>query len=223
MVSPRAKALPLPDARAQIIAAATRLFAAHGYDGTTVQAIADAVGVTKPAILHHFASKELLREAVLDGILAHFNELLPRLLLKATASEDRFDAVFEEVLRFFASEPDRARVLVREGLDRPEETKRLLRGPVQPWIDAIAGYIRSGQNSGDHFADADAEAYVVHVLQMLLMATASASVTQAAITKDARQRYTRELVRIAKAALFPPSRPPSPRAARSKTTVKGRL
>lgn len=204
MVSPRAKLAPPSEARTQIVAAATRLFAAHGFDGTTVQDIANAVGLTKPAILHHFASKEHLRQAVLDGILEHFNELLPRLLLKATKSEDRFDAVFDELFLFFSKNPDRARVLVREGLDRPEETKRLLRGPVQPWIDAIARYIRGGQKSGDHFADVDAESYVVHVLQLVLIATASASVTQAAITKDARNRYPRELVRIAKASLFPP-------------------
>lgn len=224
MVSPRPKLAPLSDARTQIVRAATRLFAAHGFDGTTVQDIANAVGVTKPAILHHFASKEQLRDAVLDGILAHFNELLPRLLLKATKSEDRFDAVFDELFLFFSSNPDRAKVLVREGLDRPEQTKRLLRGPVQPWIDAIARYIRGGQKSGDHFSDVDAESYVVHVLQLVLVATASASVTQAAITKDARNRYTRELARIAKASLFPQIQKPSKarRPARSSQKPKGR-
>lgn len=197
------------DIRTQIVAATTRLFAAHGFDGTTVQDIADAVRLTKPAILHHFPSKEHLRQAVLDGILAHFNELLPRLLLKATASEDRFDAVFDEVYRFFADDPDRARVLVREGLDRPEETKRLLRGPVKPWLDAIARYIHGGQKTGDHFGDVDAEGYVVHILQLVLVATASASVTQAAIAKNARNRYARELSRIAKASLFPQASKPS--------------
>jgi len=211
MVGPRAKLAPPSDAGTQIVAAATRLFAAHGFDGTTVQDIADAVGVTKPAILHHFASKEQLRQAVLEGILAHWNQTLPRVLLKATASEARFDAVFEELLDFFASDPDRARVLVREGLDRPEETKRLLRGPVQPWLQAVARYIHGGQKSGDHYDDVDPEAYVVHILQLVLVATASSAVTQAAITKDARRRYVRELARIAKAALFPTQKKPTSR------------
>lgn len=208
------------DIRTQIVLASTRLFAAHGFDGTTVQDIADAVGVTKPAILHHFPSKEHLRQAVLDGVVTHFNELLPRLLLKATKSEDRFDAVFDEVSRFFAQDPDRARVLVREGLDRPEETKRLLRGPVQPWLSAIARYIRGGQKTGDHFGDVDPESYVVHVLQLVLIATASASVTQVAIPKDARHRYTKELARIAKAALFPPTTKPPPAARSARPSKK---
>src|SRR5262249_38333478 len=66
-----------PDVRALVIAAATRLFAAHGFDGTALQDVADAVGVTKPAVLHHFPSKEHIRQAVLDGILEHWRGTLP--------------------------------------------------------------------------------------------------------------------------------------------------
>src|SRR6516225_7467328 len=124
---------PETDVRAATIAAATRLFAAHGFEGTALQDIADAVGVTKPAVLHHFPSKEHVRQAVLDAILAHWNDTLPRLLFAATASHDRFDAVFGELHRFFAADPDRARVVMREVLDRPAEIRRLLRGAVRPW------------------------------------------------------------------------------------------
>ena len=64
------------DVRAATVAAAMRLFAAHGFEGTALQDIADAVGVTKPAVLHHFPSKEHVRQAVLDAILSHWNEAL---------------------------------------------------------------------------------------------------------------------------------------------------
>jgi hypothetical protein len=73
----------------------------------------------------------------------------------------------------------------------------------------VAGYIRSGQEQGRHFADVDPEAYVVHVLQFVVTATAAAAVTAAAIdpdSADGRARYERELARIAKASLFPPPR-----------------
>ena len=94
---------PLP-MRAKILVEATRLFARHGYDGTSLQAIADAVGIKKPSLIHHFASKDLLRQAVLDAQLAHWNELLPRLVLAAAAGEDQFDAVTREIVRFFSTE-----------------------------------------------------------------------------------------------------------------------
>jgi TetR/AcrR family transcriptional regulator len=198
--------------REAALAAATRLFAARGFDATALQAVADEIGVTKQAILHHFPSKERLRDAVLEAMLAHWNDTLPRLLVAATASEGRFDAVFGEVRRFFAADPDRARLVVRELLDRPDDTGRRLRGPVHTWVAAISRYIREGQATGRHFPDVDPEAYVVHMLCFVIAAAAAAPVTAGAIEAGGpgSERAGRELVRIAKAALFAP-RPPEPR------------
>jgi TetR/AcrR family transcriptional regulator len=194
---------PVGDVRAATIAAATRLFAANGFGATALQDIADAVGVTKPAVLHHFPSKEHIRQAVLDAILAHWNEAMPRLLLAATASEDRFDAVFGELHRFFAAAPDRARLIIRETLDRPAEMRKLLRGPVRQWHAAIGQYVRAGRDTGRHYEDVDPEAYVIHILLLVISATASAAVTTAVLDEDAHLRFDRELARIARASLFP--------------------
>jgi TetR/AcrR family transcriptional regulator len=199
------------DVRSATIAAATRLFAAHGFEGTALQDIADAVGVTKPAVLHHFPSKEHIRQGVLDGILAHWNKTLPRLLLAATASRDRFDAVFGELHRFYAADPDRARVMLREALDRPAELRKLLRGPIRPWLAAVAQYIRAGRESGRHHPDVDEEAYVLHILLLVVSATACASVNSTVLENDAGARYDRELARIARTSLFSP-RPDAERA-----------
>jgi AcrR family transcriptional regulator len=75
------------EVRAQILTQATRLFAKLGYDGTSVQQIADAVGIRKPSLLYHFKSKDELRENVLAEMLAHWNAVLPGLLLKASTED----------------------------------------------------------------------------------------------------------------------------------------
>uniref|UniRef100_UPI003F493230 TetR family transcriptional regulator n=1 Tax=Nonomuraea sp. CA-252377 TaxID=3240003 RepID=UPI003F493230 len=50
----------------RILAAARSLFAARGYRATSMQAIADEVGITKAALYYHFASKdEILRHLTL--------------------------------------------------------------------------------------------------------------------------------------------------------------
>src|SRR5215204_4179764 len=159
MVASRSSEPSAPRGRGQILAAAARLFAARGFDATSLQEIADGLGMTKQAVLHHFRSKDQLRQAVLDDILGHWRDALPRLLFAAAASEDRFDAVYDELHRFFAAEPVRARLLIREALDRPAEVKKLLRGPVRPWLQAVASYVRQGQETGRHFVDADPESY----------------------------------------------------------------
>jgi len=213
------------DVRAETVRAATRLFAAKGFDGTALQEVADAVGVTKPAVLHHFPSKEHIRQAVLAEILEHWQATLPRLLLAASAGRGRFDAVFGELFRFFSSDADRARLVLREALDRPAEAPRLLVGPVRPWLDAVAAYIRAGKSGGRHHADLDPDAYVVVVLSAVISLSATAAVNVAGLGEDGRARYDRELTRVARAALFtnpprlteppPPPIPAPPRPARA--------
>ncbi len=205
---------------AEVLAAATRLFAARGFDGTALQDVASAVGVSKPAVLHHFPSKEALRSAVLEAMLAHWKDRLPKLLLAATASTDRFDAVYGELYRFFAEEPDRARLVMRELLDRPAEMRVLLKGAVRPWLWAIVSYIREGQAHGRHQADVDAEAYVIQILLLVISAVATGEVLGALLPKDGKARQAKELARLSRSSLFSPGLPSTRKSPRRRSTSR---
>jgi AcrR family transcriptional regulator len=54
--------------REHVVDVATELFATAGFDGTSVDAVMRAAGVSKGALYHHFPGKEALFEAVLDRI-----------------------------------------------------------------------------------------------------------------------------------------------------------
>jgi len=55
--------------RQQILETAQRLFADIGYDATSLQMIADEMGLTKAAVYYHFRAKdEILQAAMLPGI-----------------------------------------------------------------------------------------------------------------------------------------------------------
>lgn len=192
------------DVRAEVVTAATRLMAARGFEGTSLQDIADAVGVSKPAVLHYYPSKEHIHQAVMQNILDHWRETLPRLLFAASNGADRFDGIYRELQRFFREDPDRARLLVRQGLDRPEALREMLGGTVRPWLSAIAGYIRMGEKLDNHPPDLDAEAYVILALQLVIFSSAMGDTVSVAIddSDEARARYFREVVRIARASLF---------------------
>src|SRR3954469_20811516 len=56
--SPRREADPESDARVRIAAAARDLFAAQGYERTTVEAIAERAGVARRTFFRHFRSKD---------------------------------------------------------------------------------------------------------------------------------------------------------------------
>jgi AcrR family transcriptional regulator len=54
--------------RGQLIEVATGLFAEHGYEGTSIEAVLTAAGVSRGALYHHFAGKEALFTAVLEPL-----------------------------------------------------------------------------------------------------------------------------------------------------------
>ena len=58
------------DRRAEILNAAVELFGTLGYYGTSLQKIADRVGLTKAGVLHYVGSKEGLLTAALDDVYA---------------------------------------------------------------------------------------------------------------------------------------------------------
>lgn len=191
------------DVRTQILDEATRLFAAQGVSATSLSAVAEAVGIRKASLLYHFHSKDALHQSVLDKLLSHWNETLPR-LLEAAAGEDRFDALLNETLRFFLADPDRARLLLREALDRPEEMRERLRTSVQPWLDVIATSIEKGQASGELRKDADPKAYLLQVIHLVICGIATADTLGVVLSTDhtALDRLVTELKRVAKSSLY---------------------
>ena len=197
-----------PDITQQILAHATRLFAARGFVGASLRDIAKAVGIRKPSLLYHFNSKDDLRRGVLENMLAHWNEVVPRLLKAATSGHEQFQAVATETLEFFRADPDRARLLLRELLDRPEEMKPLIVSHVQPWTKIICDYIRKGQQQGRVHADIDPEAYIVHMINLMVCGVALQDSILALMpggseeAARATQRYVDELLRVARAGLF---------------------
>src|SRR5512145_1096991 len=60
---------PFTAAQTRIIEAALALFAEHGISGTSLQMIADAIGVTKAAVYHQYPTKDEIVLAVARDVL----------------------------------------------------------------------------------------------------------------------------------------------------------
>src|SRR3954467_6373174 len=60
---------PRGQGRGRVLAAALDLFAEHGVSGTSLQMIADRLGVTKAAVYHQFATKDEIVLAVVEPAL----------------------------------------------------------------------------------------------------------------------------------------------------------
>jgi AcrR family transcriptional regulator len=83
-----------PDTRAAILAAARELFAASGYGGTSIRAIAAAAGVDAALVHHYFGAKDDLFVAALELPVD------PRTAI-APALADGPDGAAERMLRVF--------------------------------------------------------------------------------------------------------------------------
>jgi AcrR family transcriptional regulator len=88
--APVSSSKPVPHRAAQtrVIAAALKLFAQHGVSGTSLQMIADAIGVTKAAVYHQFKTKNGIVLAVAEAEMAGLEAALEA----AEAEEDSLQA-----------------------------------------------------------------------------------------------------------------------------------
>ncbi len=196
----------MTDSKHRILKVATRRFAQQGYDGTSLQGIADEVGMRKPSLLYHFPSKRMLREAVLTHLLERWHTRLPDVLAKAGSGDDRFTALFEEVSLFFENDPSRALLVMREVVDRPQETKARLGAAIRPWLELLKGIIEDGQRAGRVRNDVDPEAYLVQCIVMIVGSVVGAELGKEVFGQPAQndwnQRQRQEARRIAKQSFF---------------------
>ena len=76
VVAPRLDAVPRSAAQTRILDAALDLIGEHGVSGTSLQMIANSVGVTKAAVYHKFKSKDEIVIAVTERELAKLQDAL---------------------------------------------------------------------------------------------------------------------------------------------------
>lgn len=154
--------------RERIVDAALALFSAHGVDATSVQVVAERAGMSKQALLHHFPSKELLRQSVYERISVQLRDALPSAAAELVSrSHDRYRALLEVALSGFEANPELARFLVFELLSRPDEVLAWLRSEGAPWLGLVRGVVEQQSDS-----KSDTEAHVAVLGVMMLMQSA---------------------------------------------------
>ena len=76
MATAESVAAPLSAAQTRIVDAALDLFAANGVGGTSLQMIADEIGVTKAAVYHQFNTKDEIVLAAAEAELARLDAVI---------------------------------------------------------------------------------------------------------------------------------------------------
>jgi TetR/AcrR family acrAB operon transcriptional repressor len=145
-------------ARKELMATAIDCFARYGYQGTSIDRIASAAGVTKGALYYHFRDKEeLLSEAVKDRI-AEFEE---RVVGSVSPVTDPAGALQEiaRVCVHIATKNNLRRfilTLMVEALDTNPQLSQAFRGIMRRFRSYLAGIVRLGQEQGVFRSDVEA-------------------------------------------------------------------
>ena len=102
--------------RRDLIASATGLFSARGFDGVSVDDIVAAAGVNKRMVYHYFQNKEGLYLAVLCAVFRRLSDLELEALESATDPVEAIAGILEAYFAFLGKNPEFVALLSWENL-----------------------------------------------------------------------------------------------------------
>ncbi len=126
--APSQRAVKRDETRAVILEAAISRFAATGFEGATLNAIASEAGLRVPLILYHFTSKDVLWRAAVDEVYARYEAAIAALMPPLDADHDRdwFRAAMRAQVGALAKHPAYMRILFQEGTQTSERLRWLV-------------------------------------------------------------------------------------------------
>ncbi|GAB3586670.1 TetR/AcrR family transcriptional regulator [Amycolatopsis endophytica] len=133
--------LPRTERRAQLLAAAQRVFSANGYHAAAMDEIAEQAGVSKPVLYQHFPGKLDLYTALLEN---HVDELVGRVreaLESTTDNKLRVRAAVGAFFDFVASETGAFRMIFESDLRGEPVVQEAVDRATTECVDAITDTI----------------------------------------------------------------------------------
>lgn len=153
--------------RETILLEATQLFADHGFEGTSLNDIAAGVGIKRPSLLHHFASKDELYGEVFETMLSDWLERVESVIAAPGTGWEKFAEVITVGFDVFAENPAYVRLMRREALDGGVRLGIDLVGVVEPLFSTAVEWMEAQMDSG-HFRRTDPRQVVVSAYAVML-------------------------------------------------------
>jgi AcrR family transcriptional regulator len=131
----------------RILDAALASFGSRGYEATSLDALAENLGVRKQSILYWFPSKEALLEALIDRSAAELAGALEQSLAGGGWGWARVEAVVRSVFRLAARRPELLGLLREVGRLGPPSATRLML-VLEPLVHRASGFLEDEMDAG---------------------------------------------------------------------------
>ena len=193
--------------RDQILDASLICFASAGYSGTSLNDIAAEVGIRRPSLLHHFASKETLYGEVFERLLSDWFARLVGAIDAPAAGWLKVEGVLRAGFGFFADNPNYVILMRREAIDGGVHLGIDLAAVLRPMFDQAASYFRREMDVGT-FREQNAEQLLLTGYGALLSYFSDAPFLEGLLDENplsgaALDRRSAHIIEFFRAALVP--------------------
>jgi AcrR family transcriptional regulator len=152
--------------RAQLLSAAARVYARRGFDGATLDEVAEEAGFTKGAVYDHFGSKENLLFALLDEHLS--GQIAEQIALfdPTKSAAERPRAGSDQWMRELDEDPNAFRLFVEAWVhgQRDEELGKRVAVGIEEWRGTLRAFGQAREQDLETEISADLLDQVANVM-----------------------------------------------------------
>ena len=144
----------------RIVSEARRCFANQGFEGASLNDIAEGVGIRRPSLLHYFPSKEAIYRHVLEEALLDWSAQIERAREVDLDGWELVDRILEVSFEFFRANPEIVQIVRREALTDSGHLGFDLGTALRPYFLRSVAFFKREMDAG-HFRHHDAENLVL--------------------------------------------------------------
>ena len=182
--------IPLSAAQTRVITAALDLFSRHGVGGTSLQMIADEIGVTKAAVYHQYNTKDEIVLAAAESELRRLESVIEAAEAESSAKRAR-DSLIAGIVDL--------------AIERGRTASTILSDPVIVGFFADHDKFRDVMHRLRHILVGDDTAPEARVRTAMLIAAISGAVMHPFVVDLDDELVRAELLRLARRFLSPPA------------------